>query len=108
MPDRERPKQAEAKKEQNPYKRRRDKKGQLYYEHRAIAEWKLGRPLKDGEVVHHDNKDKHDNHPDNVWVFSSQRAHMLYENYRAREEQGVGHLFDVEELLEVYGEDRLV
>lgn len=84
----------------NPYQRRRDPRTKkLYYVHRAIAEWKLGRPLTEGEIVHHDNGDKQDNHPDNVWVFSCQRAHMLYENYLLREKGGVGHLFEIEDLL---------
>lgn len=88
----------------NPYVRRWDSaKRETYYEHQAIAEWKLGRPLKPGEVVHHDNADKADNHPDNIWVFSSQRAHMLFEHYRAREARGVGHLLTVEEVLRVHG-----
>lgn len=86
----------------NPYIRRWDKRtGEVYYEHHAMAEWKLGRPLKVGEVVHHDNGDKHDNHPDNIWVFSSQRAHMLYEHYRMREAAGVRHLFDISEILKL-------
>ena len=90
--------------EHNPYQRRRDpRNGELYYVHRAIAEWKLGRALKPGEVVHHDNGDKRDNHPDNVWVFSCQRAHMLYENYRLRERQGIVHLFSIEDMLEREG-----
>ncbi len=90
--------------EHNPYQRRRDpRNGELYYVHRAIAEWKLGRALNPGEVVHHDNGDKRDNHPDNVWVFSCQRAHMLYENYRLRERQGIMHLFLIETLLEREG-----
>lgn len=88
----------------NPYQRRRDPRTkELYYVHRAIAEWKLGRPLIKGEVVHHDNGDKQDNHPENVWVFSCQRAHMLYENYRLREQGGIGHLFEIEDILEREG-----
>lgn len=46
-----------------------------------MAEWKLGRPLKAGEVVHHVNHDTTDNHPDNLYVFSSQSAHELFEGY---------------------------
>ena len=91
-------------KSSNPYVRRWDKRThETYYEHRAVAEWKLGRALNAGEVVHHANSDKRDNHPQNVWVFSCQRAHMLYEQYQLREAQGVNHLFSIEELLEQRG-----
>lgn len=84
----------------NPYLRRWDKRThEIYYHHRAMAAWKLGRPLRPGEVVHHENSDKRDNHPDNIYIFSNHRAHMLYENYRRREAQGIKHLFTIDELL---------
>ena len=77
---------------------------QTYYEHRAVAAKKLGRPLRAGEVVHHENSDKTDNRPENVTVFSSHRGHMLYENYQLREQQGKLHLFSAEEILEAEGQ----
>lgn len=87
----------------NPYRRLwDDRTGETYYLHRAVAELKLGRRLEPGEVVHHVNGDKLDNHPDNVWVFSSQRAHMLYEHYQSREASGVIHLLGAEEFLAMY------
>ena len=47
-------------------------------EHILVAEKMLGRPLKDGEVVHHINEDKKDNRPENLMVFASQSDHMRY------------------------------
>jgi hypothetical protein len=43
-------------------------------------------------VAHHVIGDPTDDHPDNAWIFSSQRAHMLWHNYHWREEAGIGHL----------------
>ena len=43
--------------------------------HRHVAERKLGRKLRKGEVVHHKNRDKLDNRRDNLWVFKSQKEH---------------------------------
>ena len=36
------------------------------HHHRTVAEEKLGRPLGPGEIVHHIDHDKHNNHPDNL------------------------------------------
>ncbi len=84
----------------NPYVRLWDaRKKVTVYEHQVVAETKLGRPLEPGEVVHHDDGNKRNNDPGNVWIFSSQRAHMLYEQYKRRELLGVGHLFEIEEVL---------
>lgn len=43
--------------------------------HRIVAEEKLGRPLKPGEVVHHIDGNKRNNNPENLMVFASQKEH---------------------------------
>lgn len=46
------------------------------YLHRIIAEGWLGRSLRQGEVVHHRDGNKLNNHPDNLEVCGSNTAHM--------------------------------
>ena len=43
--------------------------------HRIVAEAVLGRPLASGEVVHHIDGDKHNNHPWNLAVLPLQSVH---------------------------------
>jgi hypothetical protein len=43
--------------------------------HRVVAEMKLGRALKPGEVVHHDDTNHLNNAPENLIVLSSQAEH---------------------------------
>lgn len=46
------------------------------HEHRIVAEKKLGRELRPGEIVHHIDADKRNNDPENIMVFPSQSEHM--------------------------------
>lgn len=43
--------------------------------HRYVAEKKLGRELRPGEVVHHKDRRKDNNSMNNLWVFKNQEAH---------------------------------
>ena len=43
--------------------------------HRTVAEQKIGRPLKPGEVVHHIDGNTRNNSPDNLEVLPSQAEH---------------------------------
>ncbi|MHA2171146.1 MAG: HNH endonuclease [Candidatus Kariarchaeaceae archaeon] len=54
------------------YKRYKDSNTPV---HRHVAEQKLGRKLRPGEVVHHKNRDKKDNRRKNLWVFPNKKAH---------------------------------
>lgn len=45
------------------------------HEHRVVAESMLGRPLEPGEIVHHKNRKKRDNAPENLEVLASQSDH---------------------------------
>ena len=70
--------------------------------YRDIAAWRLGRPLKPWETVHHIDGCHEDDHPDNLLVLPSPRAHALLHWYQRREAQGVQHLFSLAEWLELH------
>jgi hypothetical protein len=86
------------------YRRRTDPRtGRRYSQHRAVAEWHLGRPLEPGEVVHHVNEVQGDDHPENLRVLPNQSVHMALHWYLRRQARGVQHLFDLEEWLKLRG-----
>lgn len=45
------------------------------HEHRVVAEQKIGRPLKPGEVVHHIDGNKMNNSPENLMVLANTAEH---------------------------------
>lgn len=47
------------------------------YEHRIMAEVKIGRPLRRGELVHHINGNKQDNRLENLVVCANAAHHLL-------------------------------
>jgi len=49
--------------------------------HRIVMECKLGRELLSGETVHHINLNKTDNRVKNLFIFESNRQHMLYHGF---------------------------
>lgn len=52
--------------------------------HRWVVEKKLGRKLKPGEIVHHKNRKKGDNRPQNLWVFHNQEEHDKIHKYDSK------------------------
>lgn len=46
--------------------------------HRVVAEKMLGRHLEKGEVVHHIDRNKWNNHPINLMIFRSQAEHAAW------------------------------
>ncbi len=53
-------------------------KNGLVYEHRLAGEQKLGRPLKKGEIVHHEDLNRSNNDPKNIIVFRTSADHARY------------------------------
>ena len=53
-------------------------RGGFIEEHVLIMENKIGRMLKKGEVVHHVNRNKQDNRPDNLMLFKNRKEHTQY------------------------------
>lgn len=53
--------------------------------HRIVAEAKLGRPLKPGEVVHHRDENKRNASPENLEVLESQKEHAALHAHERRD-----------------------
>jgi hypothetical protein len=52
--------------------------GRTVLEHRHVAEREIGRPLRDDEDVHHDNRQSDDNHPANLVVLTKSEHAKLH------------------------------
>ena len=50
-------------------------------EHILVAEQMLGRPLEPGEEVHHINRQKDDNRPENLQIYQNHLDHWMTEHY---------------------------
>ena len=50
-------------------------------EHILVAEEMLGRPLTASEEVHHKNRDKLDNRPENLQIYPTHKEHWMTEHY---------------------------
>lgn len=57
-------------------------KAGLVYEHQIMAKEKLGRELKPEEVVHHNDRDRHNNSFDNLMIFKTSADHAAYHGGR--------------------------
>lgn len=60
------------------------------HEHRVVAEKKIGRKLQKGEVVHHIDGDKTNNHPDNLQVMTDSEHARLHAEERWIEAKSKG------------------
>lgn len=58
--------------------------------HRVVAEQKLGRPLRPGEIVHHDDLNKRNNEPDNLKV-TTQSKHINLHRRQLLAARGIVH-----------------
>jgi len=82
-----------------PWHARCDRYGYVQ-QHRLVAEHYLGRLLSGVEVVHHEDKDKMNNSPENLLIFPDHSAHMRHHKENSIRYQD--HLID---RLCVYSED---
>lgn len=64
--------------------------GYYVYEHREVAARVLGRPLAGDETVHHEDEDRSNNDPANLFVFRTQPDHLRFHAFRERIDMGDG------------------
>jgi hypothetical protein len=56
----------------------RPKSNGMAYEHREMGARKIGRELKDEEVVHHIDEDRSNNNPENLIIFATSADHTAH------------------------------
>lgn len=74
-------------------KRKHPKTGRRVRTHRYVAEQVLGRPLLPGEVVHHRDGNRANNHPSNILVLRGQGQHSSLHAFLRRASRGQPTLF---------------
>lgn len=62
----------------------RAKKDGYVAEHMLVIEKKIGRPLKEGEVIHHIDGNKTNNNPDNLLLFPNSKSHLKFHSLKRK------------------------
>lgn len=70
---------------------RLNKRGYVY-EHQYVAEKKIGRPLRENEVVHHIDRNKTNNHPDNLMVLTKEEHSKLHQREMQEARKRLSHI----------------
>jgi hypothetical protein len=65
----------------------------LVYEHQIVAEKKIGRPLKCGEIVHHKDRNRSNNDEENILIFASHSDHAAFHKGApyVLDDEGIAH-----------------
>jgi len=62
----------------------RANKAGYVFEHILVAEEKYGRPIVNGEIIHHLDHNKKNNDPDNLVICPNQTVHRLFHTKRLK------------------------